>query len=116
MQQKLILSITKMNCKMKKKVLLTAGLLFSLFAKNSFAQDAKGFVDVKGTNVLNAGIGLGSYGLSGTGGIPFTASFEHGFSKNISAGATAGLIQKSFASDWKYTYILFWRKRFLPPE
>lgn len=92
---------------MKKKVLLTAGLLVSLFAQNSFAQDAKGFQDVKGMNVLNAGIGLGSYGLSGTGGIPLTASFEHGFSKNISAGATVGLIQKKFASDWKYTYLLF---------
>ena len=91
---------------MKKKVLLTAGLLVSLFAQNSFAQDSKGFNDVKGMNVLNAGIGLGSYGLSGTGGIPVTASFEHGFSKNISAGATVGLIQKKFASDWKYTYLL----------
>lgn len=94
---------------MKKKIVLTAALLVSLFMQNSlFAQDAAGpgFQDVKGTNVLNAGIGLGSYGLSGTGGIPLVASFEHGFSKNISAGATLGFIQKKFASDWKYTYLL----------
>ena len=94
---------------MKKKVLLTAGLLFALFTQNSlFAQDARstGFNDVKGTNLLNAGIGLGSYGLSGTGGLPITASFEHGFSKNISAGVGLGFIQKKYAFDWKYTYLL----------
>jgi hypothetical protein len=97
-----------MNITMKKKVLLAATLLASLFVQtNVFAQDSKGFTDVKGMNVLNAGIGLGSYGLSGTGGLPLTASFEHGFSKNISAGATVGLIQKKFAFDWKYTYLLF---------
>ena len=95
---------------MKETLLLTAGLLFSLFAKNNlFAQEANasGFNDVKGVNLLNAGVGLGSYGLSGTGGMPLTASFEHGFSKNISAGATLGFIQKKYAFDWKYTYLLF---------
>ena len=91
---------------MKKKVLLIAVLLFSLFAQNCFAQDSKTFSDVKGLNFLNAGIGLGSYGLSGTGGIPLTASFEHGFSKNISAGASIGFIQKKYVTDWKYTYLL----------
>jgi hypothetical protein len=53
-----------------KKTLLAVGLLVSLLSqKSSFAQDAKatGFNDVKGMNVLNAGIGLGSYGLSGIG-------------------------------------------------
>jgi hypothetical protein len=92
-----------------KKTLLAAGLLLSMFAQNSsFAQDAKGagFDNVKGMNVLNAGIGLGSYGLSGTGGMPLVASFEHGFSKNISAGASLGFIQKKFADDWKYTYLI----------
>lgn len=92
---------------MRKGLLLTAGIVLSIFTTNLFAQDAKGFQDVKGTNVLNAGIGLGSYGLSGTGGLPITASFEHGFSKNISAGATFGFIQKKYAFDWKYTYLLF---------
>jgi hypothetical protein len=93
---------------MKKKVVLTATLLASLFVLNTaFAQEPKGFTNVKGMNILNAGVGLGSYGLAGTGGIPLTASFERGFSKNISAGATVGLVQRKFASNWKYTYLLF---------
>ena len=92
---------------MKKKMLLTAGLLFALFTQNSlFAQDANSFADVKGMNVVNAGVGLGTYGLSGTGGLPLTASFEHGFTKNISAGLGFGFIQKKYAHDWKYTYLL----------
>lgn len=95
---------------MKKKLVLTAGLLFSLFAQNSlFAQETSGanFHDVKGVNLLNAGIGIGSYGMNGTGGLPITASFEHGVSKNISVGIGAGFIQRKYASDWKYTYLLF---------
>ncbi len=95
---------------MKKKLVLIAGLLLSLAAKNNLmAQDSKGadFQNVKGINLLNAGIGLGSYGLSGTGGLPLTASFEHGFSKNISAGASLGFIQKKYFDSWKYTYLLF---------
>ncbi len=95
---------------MKKKVVLIAGLLLSLAAKNNLlAQDSKGadFQNVKGINLLNAGIGLGSYGLNGTGGLPLTASFEHGFSKNISAGASLGFIQKKYFDSWKYTYLLF---------
>ncbi len=93
---------------MKKYILLTAGLLFALFFENSaFAQDGKDFTDVKGVNLLNAGIGLGSYGLSGTGGLPIIASFEHGFHKNITAGATFGYITRKYASDWRYTYMMF---------
>jgi hypothetical protein len=93
---------------MKQKILLAAGLLFSLFAQNNvFAQDAKGFIDVKGSNVLNAGVGLGSYDLAGTGGLPITASFEHGFTKNISAGVNAGFIRRTYFTDWKYTYLVF---------
>lgn len=92
---------------MKKKFVLTAGLLFSLLAQNNvFAQQASGFEEIKGTNVLNAGIGLGSYGLSGTGGLPIVASFEHGVAKNISAGVNAGFIQKNYFDSWKYTYLL----------
>ena len=92
---------------MKKKILLAAGILFSLLSQNNlFAQQSSGFSDVKGVNVLNAGIGIGSYGMSGTGGLPITASFEHGFSKNISAGVNLGLVHKSYADYWKYNYLL----------
>ena len=72
-----------------------------------FAQDSQGFNDVKGRNFLNAGIGLGSYGLSGSGGIPIVASFEHGFARNISAGVNLGFIQRKFEDSWKYTYFIF---------
>lgn len=92
---------------MKKKILLTATLLFSLFTTSNLFAQGDSPLDVKGTNFLNAGIGLGSYGLAGTGGLPLTASFEHGFTKNISAGATLGFIQQKYASDWKYSYLLF---------
>jgi len=91
-----------------KKLLL--GLLITVVMQGSLlAQGTKenGFTDVKAVNFFNAGIGLGSYGLSGTGGVPVTASFEHGFTKNITAGLGLGFIQKKYASDWKYTYLLF---------
>lgn len=35
---------------------------------------------IKGANLLNAGIGVGTYYV----GLPFGVSFEHGFSKDIS--------------------------------
>lgn len=91
---------------MKKKIVLAAGILFSVLSTSKvFAQSQ--FNDVNGMNLLNAGIGLGSYGLSGTGGVPLTASFEHGFSKNISAGVEAGLIQRKYVNSWKYSYFIF---------
>ena len=94
---------------MKKKLTaLTALLLMLLATNNVFAQSKDGgFSDVKGINFLNAGIGLGTYGLAGTGGLPLTATFEHGFSKNISAGVTLGYVQIKLANDWKYTYTIF---------
>src|SRR5690349_3966015 len=92
---------------MKKKILFAAGILLALFAQNNLmAQESNRFNDVKGANFLNAGIGLGSYGLYGTGGLPLTASFEHGFSKNISGGVEVGIIQRKFANDWKYKYLI----------
>ena len=92
---------------MKKKIVLAAVIVFSLFVtKNASAQEGPKFDDVTGVNLLNAGIGLGTYGLYGTGGLPLAASFEHGFSKNISAGLEAGLVQRKFADGWKYSYFI----------
>jgi hypothetical protein len=92
---------------MKKKIVLAAVIVFSLFvAKNTSAQDGPKFDDVNGINLLNAGVGLGTYGLYGTGGLPLTASFEHGFSKNVSAGLEAGLVQRKYADGWKYRYFI----------
>jgi hypothetical protein len=62
--------------------------------------------EVKGKNFVNAGIGIGTYGFVGTGGLPITASFEHGFTDKISAGLTGGLVQRSYYSDWKYKYFV----------
>jgi hypothetical protein len=90
---------------MKKKIILTAGLILGLLVQNNMnAQDA-GASDVKGSKFLNAGIGLGSYGLRGTGGLPIVASFEQGFTRDISAGLQGGFIQQTFGSAWKYTYL-----------
>lgn len=98
---------------MKKKIILAAGLLFALFAQNNaMAQDVNGFADVKGTNLLNAGVGLGSYGLAGTGGLPITASFERGFTRNISAGVNFGFIRRTYFTDLKYTYLVFGARGF----
>jgi len=107
--QKIVLHHRKTIIKtMKKNILLAAGLLLAFLVQNSAnAQNqTKDFSDVKGMNLLNAGIGLGSYGLYGTGGLPVVASFEHGFTKNITAGIEAGFVQRSYAVDWTYTYVL----------
>ena len=59
---------------------------------------------VKGKNYVNAGIGLGTYGLHGTGGLPITGSYEHGFTDQISAGLYVGHVGRKYADDWKYRY------------
>ncbi len=85
---------------MKKLHLFTAALfsVAMMFAASVQAQD------VKGKNFLNAGIGIGTFGFSGTGGLPITASFEHGFSDKISAGGYVGLVQRKFLTNYKYSY------------
>ena len=58
----------------------------------------------KSTNYINAGIGIGTFGFTGTGGLPITASFEHSFTDKISAGIGLGLVHTSLGTDWKYSY------------
>jgi len=62
--------------------------------------------NVKGKNFLNAGIGIGSYGFSGTGGLPIAASFEHGFTDKISGGAMVSFVKRKFLDDYHYSYYL----------
>lgn len=62
--------------------------------------------DVKGKNFLNAGVGIGTYGFSGTGGLPINASFEHGFTDKISAGPMVSFVKRKFLEDFHYTYFL----------
>lgn len=85
---------------MKKNKLFVVSILIAavLFTSRVHAQD------VKGKNFVNAGIGLGTYGFAGTGGLPITASFEHGFSDKISAGLYAGIISRKYYDNWKYKY------------
>ena len=92
-----------------KSLSFAVAFLFLFAQKNAFAQSSKstGFTDVKGVNLLNAGIGLGTYGLYGSGGLPITASFEHGFTDKISAGIGFGFVQRKYYHDWKYTYLMF---------
>jgi hypothetical protein len=92
---------------MKMKIWSIVALFVFLFTQNNVSAQNAGFTDVKGVNLVNAGIGLGSYGLYGTGGLPLSASFEHGFTKTISAGINVGYIQRKYLHDWKYTYFIF---------
>ena len=78
-------------------ILFSAAILFSVGSK---AQD------VNGKNFVNAGIGLGTFHLAGTGGLPLTLSIEHGFHEKISGGLYLGYIQKNFATYWKYRYVV----------
>lgn len=82
--------------------LLAMGILTSVFAK---AQEITDTYNVKGKNYLNAGIGLGTFGFTGSG-VPITASFEHGFTDKISAGVSVGLVSTKYASYWKYNYFV----------
>jgi len=78
---------------MNKKIFFFIGGLFVL-SISSFAQ--KSFQE--GTNVINAGIGVG--GLQ-WGGVSFGASYEHGVTDNISVGGNLGY---SGFSDYDYSY------------
>ena len=62
--------------------------------------------DVKGRNFINAGIGLGSFHLVGTGGLPIVISVEHGFHEKISGGLYFGYIQRTYSTYWKYKYVV----------
>lgn len=75
-------------------------MLSVALTSQTFAQYAKG------DNLLNVGIGVGAYGLSGSG-IPIVASFEHGFTDKISAGIVGGIASTNYSSYYKYSYYYF---------
>lgn len=92
-----------------KKNLLTLVAIFSvviLASSQTFGQETADAQQVKGVNYLNAGIGLGTFGFTGTGGLPITASFEHGFTDKISAGISLGMVSTKYATYWKYNYFV----------
>ena len=79
------------------------GILLSIFMAAVFVSSVNA-QSVKGRNFVNAGVGLGTYGLHGSGGLPITASYEHGFTDQISAGLYVGFVGRKYADDWKYRY------------
>jgi hypothetical protein len=86
---------------MKKTTMFMAMLLVAaIFAGTSNAQD------VKGVNHLNLGIGVGTFGFSGSGGIPIVASFEHGVTDKIGVGAYLGYLSRSFGTDYRWNYYM----------
>lgn len=63
--------------------------------------------DITGQNFLNLGVGIGSFGFVGSGGLPLTASFEHGFGSKFSAGPMAGFVRTKSSPDLHYlNYVL----------
>lgn len=66
--------------------------------------------EVKGTTYINVGIGVGTFGFTGTGGVPLVASVEHGVTDKISAGIYGGMIKRKFGTDVKYSYLVFGAK------
>ena len=84
---------------MKKiKLVMMALTATSLVSVSAQAQD------VKGQRFFNAGIGVGTFGFSGTGGLPIAASLEHGFTDKISAGATVAFVKRKFLDNYHYSY------------
>ncbi|MBO9732658.1 MAG: hypothetical protein J7623_28705 [Chitinophaga sp.] len=92
-----------------RKLLLWSVFIAVFFIGNANAQSPKKELlsTAKGSSYLNLGVGLGSYGLVGTGGIPIVASYEYGVAKNISAGIGIGYVKRKFTSEDKYTYLMF---------
>ena len=62
--------------------------------------------DVKGKTFFNAGVGIGTFGLNGSGGVPVVVSVEHGFTNAISAGVVAGFVNTKIRQDYRYGYYL----------
>jgi hypothetical protein len=100
--QKQLIIQSKSKSNMKKAKLLVAVIMTSamLMAGKANAQE------IKGKNFINAGIGIGTFGFSGTGGLPITASVEHGFTDKISGGLYLGFITRNFLDDYKYRYFV----------
>lgn len=90
-----------------KKIYVFTFIVFSTLAMYGSSVHAQ---SVKDKNFASLGLGIGSYGLSGTGGIPITVSFEHGFTDQISGGGFASIIKRKFYKDYTYTYYVIGAK------
>jgi hypothetical protein len=83
-------------------LMVMAVVAILLISTSGKAQDVQ---TVKGKNYLNAGIGLGSFGLTGTG-LPITLSLEHGITDQISVGGQLGFIRTTYNSSTRWTYYI----------
>lgn len=87
---------------MRKALTLAALTFFFAFASANLAH-AQAYQN--GRNYLNAGIGLGTYG---GGGLGLNASFEHGFTDQISAGGIVGYSRYNYGIlDYRWNFLLF---------
>ena len=82
-----------------KRIFFGAAVVMALACSTSVSAQ-----DVKGKTFVNAGIGIGTIGFSGTGGLPVTLSAEHGFTDKISGGLFMGIVQRKYYADYKYNY------------
>lgn len=96
--------------KTRKIVLSTLIAASILFTVDSSVAQSTSQNSVKGKNFINLGIGVGTFGFTGTGGLPIVASIEHGFADKISGGAYLGFINRKFGASLKYSYKVFGAK------
>lgn len=93
---------------MKKNQLLIAALVLAASFFSAFHASAQD--DVKGRTFINAGIGIGTFGFLGTGGLPITGSVEYGFTDKISGGIYLGAVTRNYGvyygTESKYKYIV----------
>jgi hypothetical protein len=84
-----------------KKILFTffVASILSVTSEKAFAQYQKG------DKLVNLGIGLGTYGLYGSG-FPINFSGEYGFTDQISGGLYAAFVStKYLGGNWRYSYV-----------
>jgi hypothetical protein len=86
-----------------KKILSLTALCVALLAFSTTKSAAQAYQN--GRNYLNAGIGLGTYG---GGGLGLNASFEHGFTDQISAGGIVAYSRYNFGVlDYRWNFLMF---------
>jgi hypothetical protein len=87
--------------KMNLKLAFVAAMALMVSTANAQTQS------VKGNNYVNAGIGIGTFGFNGTGGLPVTIGYDRGITDQISVGAYLGMVRTKYAYDYKYKYTIF---------
>jgi|RhiMetdeSRZDD1v2_1073273.scaffolds.fasta_scaffold01293_33 hypothetical protein len=87
-----------------KKISIACSLLLALIMAQPGAKAQT--QSVKGVNYAAAGIGIGTFGFNGTGGLPVTLSFDHGFTDKITGGLYVGMVRTKYLANYKYRYTI----------